>query len=265
MPKSKVRKKRTQPRASSGYAYEPPGRRGPTRFADFDDWMAARWTVRWTGIALLVAVGIAVAFGVALNATEREQGAFANAVDCSATASADCTLEYQASVKDKGSTGGKNPSYYLDLYEDDGPVNGRFYLFNEDALWDGASLGDTVTAIEWHGSVVRIVDGRLVGDTDLAPGVENSQVTAMFATSVFWALAVAVFFLRMLQLDFGLLRGWSKVLVPVCAVALLDMLFFPMGAMAGSLEESPLGVVVGGLVGSVVGALFVTWYWLRNR
>jgi hypothetical protein len=238
--------------------------RGPATFEDFDEWIAELWTLRWTAVALMAAVCVAVSFGALLHVKQREQQAFDNAPICALATDRNCTLEYAATVQDKGSTSGKMPTYYLDLAGPQ-PADGTIDLPRENALWDSAASGDTVTAIVWNGAVVSVIDGTVVGDTAAAPALQTTIFVALFASSVFWVLASAMFFLRMLQMDRGILASWSRVLVPLNLVAMAGIFLFPLGALPGSQWESALGVVLTGLALTAFGAIIVVVTWLRNR
>jgi hypothetical protein len=104
-------------------------------------------------IALMLAVCVAAAVAIALHVVQHEQDLFEKAQYCRSASDTGCKLEIAATIERKGDSGGKSPTYYLDLAGSQ-PADGRFNLPEESSLWESAATGDTVTAIVWNGAVV---------------------------------------------------------------------------------------------------------------
>jgi hypothetical protein len=280
MPKSKVKKKHPQPRAHVESAEEyargnlsryPRDKRfrspsGAGMLVDFDDWLTAKWILRWTLLVCAAAVGATVILAFVVGADERDARVYQNAPVCASGQSAGCLVEIPVTIQDRGQTGGKSPIYYVDL-AGTAPAEGEVDLPGQTALWSSVSARDTGTAIVWNGAVVRIDDDNGVdGDTGEAPGVRTVLVQGLLISGVVWILATAVFAARIAQADRGReAGGWTRLLVPLEIPALLAMIFFPVGALIGQEHES-LTVSVGIGAGLTAAAVaFPVCSWLRNR
>jgi hypothetical protein len=275
MPKSKVRKKRPQQRSAVAPAwrddpYRSPGRASwprsaPSEPGEFDAWMTDTFTLRWTVLVTLATVCAAVVLALVLGAENRDLQAFENAPICAAGRSVGCQAEIPVTIEDRGQYGSsKDPTYYVDV-SGAAPADGRIELPGQSALWNAATAGDSATAIVWNGVVVRIEDNGVDGDTSEAVGVRTVLVEGLLIAAIVCAAASAVLTARVAQSRLGDEDGWTRILVPLEAPALLASLFFPVGALIGQESESlTTSVALGGGL-TAFGCLVLVFNRLRNR
>lgn len=277
MPKSKVRKKHPQRTSSlsverrayqeqpSRHGFRTGGRSALGASADFDNWVTAIWTLRWTLVAVGISICGTVILAFVLGAVERDARAYANAPVCAAGASVGCQMEIPVTIQDHGEGGSsRDPIYYLDL-SGAAPADGQIDLPGQTTLWYSATAGDSATAIVWNGAVVRIEDDGIEGDTIQAPGIHVVLVQGLLISGVVWIITSVLFAARIAAWSQSVDSGWARALPPLQMPAFLATIFFPFGALIGQTHESLNESVATGGGLTAFAAVWVAVSWLRHR
>lgn len=204
----------------------------------------------------LVAVGALVAFALELRAGEHDRSVYESAPACSATVIGSCTTQFQITVTDKGSTGGKSPTYYLDI-SGVSPADGRIELPAQTALWNTAAAGDAATATVWNNAVVSIDIYGTSGDTAATPGVNIPAIELVIAAAAIWASMFALFALRIDRSATGRYGAVDRIMPALNLYLFFPALGFTFGSILASQQDSLADGIGTGAVISAIGAVFI--------
>lgn len=252
----------TVPHSTAGKDRDVPA--PPSTTADaFDQWLTSLWTLRIASVTLAIAVCLAVLFAFLLNGTEHAQQAYDRAQICTGESTANCVILLDATISGKSESGEKNPRLFLTL-AGPAPASGQITLLTE-PVWNGMNVGDGVTATVWNDQVVHITDGAISANTSSTPSITTATLAALFASSVAWVVAFALFAARVFEAGRGHALGWSRALIPVNPAAGLSVFLFPFGSLGGAADGSTLASVLGGVGLSVVAGSYFVVNWIRKR
>ena len=219
-----------------------------SRASEFDAWLTDR-SLRATLGLVLAALGVVIAFTSVLRAEEHERTAYESAPVCSATArTGSCKPEVPIIIADKGSIGGKSPTYYLDITSSVPPANGRIDLPAQTALWNAAASGDQASATIWNNAVVNIDDYGTDGNTTDTPG-ENISVLELVIAAATICVSMFALFARSIDRCANGRFGAADRILPALN---LSMTFLTLGFTLGSIVAADQDALADGIVTAAV-------------
>ena len=214
-------------------------------------------------IVALLATGLLGVFAVnAVHAQEQ----YAHAPNCAvSTPVGGCLDMPNATIESKSDTGGKDPSYLLNL-SGPAPADGEIRMANQYPIWNAVSPGDSVIATIWHGKVVAITDYVNTGDTSDAPAIDVILYEGLFFGALMWAVIFALFAFRCRALRNGFAQNWTRRIVPFHIALILGGLGLFLGSYLAMSEGYSLWWDAGtALFLAAIGGAWSAWSAWRNH